>query len=99
VAITNLEEIAEGDPHARWVVANHVGNGKERPRCTICDAWWPCDLVSLAALAVLHADTVKRLTEAGNECSAYIYAMQNPGEPPIFVRQAMRVFEEAKRHD
>lgn len=60
---TYLENIAESVTHARWVVANHVGNGTERPRCVICDTWWPCDLVSVAATAVLLADRIGRLGE------------------------------------
>jgi hypothetical protein len=59
----NLEAIAEGDAHAAWIVKHHVGNGTERPRCVLCDEWWPCDELSLAALAVLRAREAERLRE------------------------------------
>lgn len=57
---TNLEAIAEGDCHARWIVERHIGNGAERERCTICEQWWPCDLVGLGALAILNAERAER---------------------------------------
>jgi hypothetical protein len=59
----SLQCIAESDMHARWIVANHVGNGTERERCVICDRWWPCDPVGLAALAVLRSEDAARLHE------------------------------------
>lgn len=60
----DLETIAESEAHARWVVEHHVGTGTERPRCAICDRWWPCDLVGLAALAVTLADRLDRVPPA-----------------------------------
>jgi hypothetical protein len=52
----DLEAIAEGDRHAEWVLDNHRPRlwQEGRQRCTSCDAWWPCDTVGLAALAVLR---------------------------------------------
>lgn len=60
----DLDAIAESEAHARWVVTNHVGNGTERPRCAICEQWWPCDLVGLAALAVMLAERLERMPPA-----------------------------------
>lgn len=59
----DLEQIAENTTHAQWIVTNHVGNGTERPRCVICDTWWPCNEVGLAARAVLNAREANRLRE------------------------------------
>lgn len=49
-----LEVIAESDAHARWILENHIGVGpdEKRQRCALCEQWWPCDIVGLAALAV-----------------------------------------------
>lgn len=58
-----LENIAESVTHARWVVDHHVGQGEGRQRCAICETWWPCDLVSVAATAVLLADRILSPTE------------------------------------
>ncbi len=58
-----LEAIAESDAHARWVVEHHLpqpSTGQGRRRCTICDQWWPCDMVGLAALAVLRTRQIAR---------------------------------------
>lgn len=53
-----LESVADSDNSARAIVAEHIGNGTERPRCTICETWWPCDIVALAARAALNADAL-----------------------------------------
>jgi hypothetical protein len=58
---TYLDGIAESVTQCRWVVEHHVGTGEGRQRCAICETWWPCDLVSVAATAVLLADRVGRL--------------------------------------
>jgi hypothetical protein len=64
--MVDLETIAESDAHARWIVDNHGASVRfgMRPRCTICEQWWPCDLASLAALAVLNAEKLKRVMQA-----------------------------------
>lgn len=51
-----LAEVAESDAHAQSVLDQHIPSGPldGRRRCAICESWWPCDLVSLAALAVLR---------------------------------------------
>jgi hypothetical protein len=54
-----LEELAEDVEHARWIVEQHVrapSDGPGRGRCSRCEQWWPCDLVMLAALAVLRTE-------------------------------------------
>ena len=53
-----LADVAESDEHARWIVRTHTedGTGDGRHRCTVCDSWWPCDLLGLAALAVLRKE-------------------------------------------
>lgn len=51
-----LDSIAESVAHCRWVVDQHVGKGEGRQRCVLCETWWPCDLASVAATAVLLAD-------------------------------------------
>lgn len=66
----DLEAIAESDEHARWVVEHHVPNlglGGTRFRCGICEAWYPCDLVGLAALAVLNAQKAAGQAAGGEE--------------------------------
>ena len=52
----DLEELAEGIGYACGIVESHKPVNPEpwRTRCPICDTWFPCDLVSLAALAVLR---------------------------------------------
>lgn len=60
----DLEAVAEGDAHAAWIMEHHVGNGTERPRCVVCDTWWPCNEASLGALAVLRAREAERLRAA-----------------------------------
>lgn len=56
----DLDELAECIGYAREIVKSHVppNQGPGRTRCPICDAWYPCDLISLAALAVLKDDAL-----------------------------------------
>lgn len=60
-----LDELAENIEHARWLVDNHkrTETGGPRERCPICEAWWPCDKVMLAALAVKQEAENARLRE------------------------------------
>lgn len=54
--MAELSELAEGIGYARSIIDSHapVNPGPGRTRCPVCEAWYPCDLVSLAALAVLE---------------------------------------------
>lgn len=62
-----LATIAESEKHARWIVENHTSNGTERPRCEVCDTWWPCNTLGLAALAVLQANELEVLRAAASK--------------------------------
>jgi hypothetical protein len=56
--MVDLEEIAESNEQAQWILDHHEpvdGERVPRERCRICDEWWPCDLASMAALALLNA--------------------------------------------
>lgn len=50
-----LEDMAEGPRYAESILQTHkpVHPGPGRTRCPVCDAWYPCDLVSLAARVML----------------------------------------------
>lgn len=66
IDIPDLAAIAENDEHAAWIVASHVGGERygTRQRCAVCDEWWPCGMLGLAALAALRAREVERLRAA-----------------------------------
>jgi len=65
-----LDSIAESVTQCRWVVEQHTGRGEGRKRCAICETWWPCDLVSVAATAVLLADRLSRPVECPTSSAA-----------------------------
>lgn len=66
-----LEDLADGIEHAQWVVKNHVpiNYGAGRTRCPLCDQWHPCELVSLAALAVLKHNELEALLQPATSSS------------------------------
>ncbi len=75
----SLEDLAEGIVYAESVLHSHrpVNPGPGRTRCPVCDAWYPCDLVSLAARVALDRAENTRLTaraEAAEQQAARLRA-------------------------
>jgi len=107
VLTDELEDLADGIGYARGIVVSHrpVNPGPGRTRCPICDTWHPCDLVSLAALAVLkdqeraaaeaRADAAERaLREANALVSGGICVVGAAGKDS-YIRQIGSVLDRA----
>lgn len=75
----SLEELAENIEHARWLIDNHVPVrwSEHRTRCPICECWYPCAVVELAATALLQereAAATRARAERAERFSAAFHA-------------------------
>lgn len=79
-----LKTLADGIDHAAWLTENHVPSHQDasiRARCTICEEWFPCALVSMAALAVLEREDRDMLRDALEAAT-----MKSPAERQEYLR-------------
>jgi hypothetical protein len=65
-----LAALSESDAYLEGVVLQHRPSRHQRPRCDVCEAWWPCDIASLAASALHRSRRIAVLQKAEERAHA-----------------------------